>query len=139
MPTPSKHKAVHARLLAYARAIGRTIVSREEAEQQRGIAAMTNASLFFDNLLDARVREFHLRYAEAEGALLGQFRHLHTDIHGNEEFVEHLSNRGKLFDHEEKREGDQIQDLLRTLLHELMTAKAHVHAVEFTSHQASGE
>jgi hypothetical protein len=23
------------------------------------------------------------RYAEAEGALLGQFRHLHTDICGN--------------------------------------------------------
>lgn len=24
-----------------------------------------------------------LEYAEAEGALLGQFRHLHTDIYGN--------------------------------------------------------
>jgi hypothetical protein len=24
-----------------------------------------------------------LAYAEAEGALLGQFRHLHTDIFGN--------------------------------------------------------
>jgi type I restriction enzyme R subunit len=64
-----------------------TIVSREEAEKRRGIAAMTkgefrmtNASLFFDDLLDAKVREFSPRYAEAEGALLGQFRHLHTDI-----------------------------------------------------------
>ncbi|MEZ5433539.1 MAG: hypothetical protein R3F31_20730 [Verrucomicrobiales bacterium] len=30
--------------------------------------------------------------------MLGQFRHLHTDIHGNREFVEHLRNRGKFFD-----------------------------------------
>lgn len=68
-----------------------------------------NAGLFFDDLLDAKVREFNPRYAEAEGALLGQFRHLHTDIHGNREFVEHLRNRGKFFDHEEKRERDLIQ------------------------------
>jgi type I restriction enzyme R subunit len=40
--------------------------------------------------------------------LLGQFRHLHTDIYGNREFVEHLRNRGKFFDHEEKRERDLI-------------------------------
>jgi len=26
---------------------------------------------------------FNPRYAEAEGALLGQFRHLHTDIYDN--------------------------------------------------------
>ncbi|MBK7765064.1 MAG: HsdR family type I site-specific deoxyribonuclease, partial [Sulfuritalea sp.] len=67
-----------------------------------------NRSLFFDDLLDAKLREFNPRYAEAEGALLGQFRHLHTDIYGNREFVEHLRNRGKFFDHEEKRERDLI-------------------------------
>lgn len=65
-------------------------------------------SLFFDDLLDAKLREFNPRYAEAEGALLGQFRHLHADIYGNREFVEHLRNRGKFFDHEEKRERDLI-------------------------------
>jgi type I restriction enzyme, R subunit len=70
--------------------------------------APKTASLFFDDLLDAKVREFNPRYAEAEGALLGQFRHLHTDIYGNREFVEHLRNRGKFFDHEEKRERDLI-------------------------------
>ena len=32
-----------------------------------------------------------------------QFRHLDIDIYGNREFVEHLRNRGKFFDHEEKR------------------------------------
>ena len=64
--------------------------------------------LFFDDLLDAKVREFNPRYAEAEGALLGQFRHLHTDIYGNREFVDHLRNRGKFFDSEHNRERDLI-------------------------------
>jgi type I restriction enzyme R subunit len=120
MPTPGEHKTVQARILAYAEAIGWTIVSREEAEERRGgIPAPLRGkvgdrnvpaplSIFFDDLLDAKVREFNPRYAEAEGALLGQFRHLHTDIYGNREFVEHLRNRGKFFDHEEKRERDLI-------------------------------
>lgn len=115
MPPPGEHKTVQARILGYAEAIGWTFVPREEAERRRGIAAMTNgegrmtnASLFFDDLLDAKVREFNSRCVEAEGALLGAFRHLHTDIHGNRDFVEHLRNRGKFFDHEEKRERDLI-------------------------------
>ena len=115
MPTPGEHKTVQARILAYAEAIGWTVVSREEAEQRRGFDPdvppadrARNRSLFFDDLLDAKVREFNPRYAEAEGALPGQFRHLHTDIYGNREFVERLRNRGKFFDHEEKRERDLI-------------------------------
>ena len=79
MPTPGEHKTEPpspsglrrsgARILAYAEAIhlrqgyvgqvGWTIVSREEAERRREITAMTNgegrmtnASLFFDDLLD---------------------------------------------------------------------------------------
>ena len=115
MPTPGEHKTVQARILGYAEAIGWTFVSREEAEQRRGFDPQVppadrakNRSLFFDDLLDAKLREFNPRYAEAEGALLGAFRHLHTDIYGNREFVEHLRNRGKFFDHEEKRERDLI-------------------------------
>jgi hypothetical protein len=60
------------------------------------------------------VRTFNPRYADAEGALLGRFRHLHTDIYGNREFVEHLRNRGKFFDHEEKRERDLILNMIRS-------------------------
>jgi type I restriction enzyme R subunit len=120
MPTPSEHKTVQARILAYAQEIGWTFVPREEAEERRagfptrqyGEIAGRNAhaplSLFFDDLLDAKVREFNPRYTEAEGALLGQFRHFHADIYGNREFVEHLRNRGKFFDHEEKRERDLV-------------------------------
>ena len=90
MPTPGEHKTVQARILGYAEAIGWTIVSREEAEQRRGIDPAVppadrakNRSLFFDDLLAAKVQEYNPRYAEAEGALLGQFRHLHTDLYGN--------------------------------------------------------
>lgn len=115
MPTPGEHKTVQARILAYAEPIGWTFVSREEAEQRRGFDPdvptadrARNRSLFFDDLLDAKIREFNPRYADAEGALLGQFRHLHTDVYGNREFVEYLRNRGKFFDHEEKRERDLI-------------------------------
>jgi type I restriction enzyme, R subunit len=112
---PGEYKSVQARVLEYAEAIGWTIVSREEAEQRRGFDPdqppsdrARSRSLFFDDLLDAKLRKFNPRYAEAEGALLGQFRHLHNDIYGNREFVEHLRNRGKFFDHEEKRERDLI-------------------------------
>ena len=105
MPTPSEHKTVQARILKYAEAIGWTFVSREEAEQRRG-GTPAPLSLFFDDLLDAKVREFNPRYAETKGLLLGQFHHLHADIYGNREFVEHLRNRGKFFDADESRERD---------------------------------
>jgi type I restriction enzyme R subunit len=121
MPTPSEHKTVQSRILAYAQAIGWIVVPREEAEKRRagfptrhyigekngGLENPPSCmSLFFDDLLDTKVREFNPRYSEAEGALLGLFRHFHADIYGNREFVEHLRNRGKFFDHEEKRERD---------------------------------
>jgi type I restriction enzyme R subunit len=120
MPVPAERKTVQARILGYAEAVGWTFVCRDEAERRRGLMesglsrrfAGSNAcapfSLFFDDLLDAKVREFNPRYAEGPSALLGQFRHLHTDIYGNREFVEHLRNRGKFFDHEERRERDLI-------------------------------
>jgi len=96
MNRPGEHKTVQARILAYAQEIGWSFVPRGEAEQRRGFEPSSlsglrrsgpdsehenrakGRSLFFDDLLDAKVREFNPRYAEAEGALLGQFRHLHT-------------------------------------------------------------
>jgi type I restriction enzyme R subunit len=111
MTKPGEHKTVQARILAYAQEAGWTLISRDEAERRRGKSAVSDKappSLFFDDLLDAKVREFNPRYAEAEGALLGQFRHIHSDVYGNREFVDYLRNRGKYFDHEERRERDLI-------------------------------
>jgi type I restriction enzyme R subunit len=48
---------------------------------------MKGGTLFFDDLLDAQLHTFNPRYAEAEGALLGQLRHLHTDIDDNRDFL----------------------------------------------------
>ena len=115
MPTPGEHKTVQARVLKYAEEIGWTVVPRNKAEACRGFDPDVppkdrpkGASLFFDGLLDSKVRQFNPRYTDAQGALLGKFRHLHTDIYGNRDFVEHLRNRGKYFDHEENRERDLI-------------------------------
>ena len=93
MPTPGEHKTVQARILAYAEAIGWTIVSREEAEERRGgIPAPLQRkdgdrnvpsplSLFFDDQLDAKVREFNPRYSEkGRCPAAAGFRHLHTDF-----------------------------------------------------------
>ena len=81
MPTPGEHKTVQSQILAYAEAIGWTVVSREEAEGRREFDTEVlpadrarNRSLFFDDLLDAnppsprgygvaKVREFNPRYA----------------------------------------------------------------------------
>ena len=115
MPTPTEHKTVQARILKYAQDIGWTLVPRNEAEQRRSFepdASSTDyakgASLYFDELLDAKVREFNPLYAEQKGGLINQFRHLHTNIYGNREFVDYLRNRGKFFHKGENRELDLI-------------------------------
>lgn len=77
-----EHAAAQARFLGDTEAIGWKPVSREEeAGRRRGFHADTLPfnranirSLFFGDLLDAKAREFNVRYAEAAGALLGQFR-----------------------------------------------------------------
>ena len=56
----------------------------------------------------AKAKEFNPKYIEAEGALLGQFRHIHTDIYGNREFVNLLRNKGKFYCAEEARELDLV-------------------------------
>ncbi len=113
MPTPTEHKTVQARILQYAEDIGWTVVSREEAEQRRGFdpdlppaARARGRSLFFDDLLDDKVREFNPRYIESKDTLLARFRNPRTDIYGNQEFVNHLRNRSTFFDVDGNRELD---------------------------------
>jgi type I restriction enzyme R subunit len=65
-----------------------------------------SASLFFGDLLHARVRAFNPQYREAEGALVGEFQRLHTDIYGNRDFLQALRNRRTFFCEEERRELD---------------------------------
>jgi len=109
MSTPGEHKTVQARILAYAKEIGWSFVSREEAKRRRRFEPQMGAvaelpkkylrksaksadgnglSWFFDDLLDTKVREFHPRYAETVHCpAAAGFRHLHTKNYGNRDFL----------------------------------------------------
>jgi type I restriction enzyme, R subunit len=116
MPKPSEHKTIQSRLLRYAQEIGWTFVTQSEAERRRHFdrdapspkEAARRASLFFDDLLYAKVRELNPKYKEAEGALVGDFSRLHADVYGNREFLNHLRNQGKFFCTDEGRELDLV-------------------------------
>jgi type I restriction enzyme R subunit len=124
MPIPGELKTLQARILGYAEAIGWTFMSREEAERRRGfdpevppVDRAKNRSLFFDDLLDAKLRESNPRYAEAEGALPGQFRYVHTDLYGNSESADcraNLHRRRSNHKHEELRTTSHEQHLDRS-------------------------
>jgi type I restriction enzyme R subunit len=114
MPKPGEHKTVQSRILEYAQEIGWRFVPREAAEERRGfdvngVSAQElarNASLFFGDLLQDRVRAFNRKYKEAEGALVGELQRLHSDITGNREFLSYLRNQKKFHFAEENRELD---------------------------------
>lgn len=107
MLKPGEHKTVQARILQYAQEIGWTLVLRPEADKRRGLNAQSKPeSLYFNALLHQKVKEFNPLYNEAEGALIGQLRRLHNDIHGNREFLDYLRNQGKFFHAQENRERD---------------------------------
>jgi type I restriction enzyme R subunit len=116
MARPSEHKTVQARILHYAQEIDWRYVSRTEAEKRRGFDSSStisseqsrHASLFFDDLLYHKVREFNSLYTEALGGLIGQLRRLQASIYGNREFLTYLRNGGKYFHAEESRERDLI-------------------------------
>jgi len=114
MPAPSEHKTVQARILAYAEEIGWSYVRRAEAEKRRGFDPdgtipedrARTASLYFGDLLHSQVIAFNPKYKEAEGALIGEFRSINSDIAGNREFLVYLRNQSKFFCAEDNRELD---------------------------------
>jgi type I restriction enzyme R subunit len=112
MPKPGEHKTVQARILQYAQDIGWSFVPRAEAEQRRGARDLTSyqnlsgLSLFFDDLLYQKVRQFNPLYSEAPGALVGQLRRMSANIHGNREMLAFLRNKGTFPVTAENRELD---------------------------------
>ncbi len=67
-----------------------------------------HASLFFGDLLHAKVREFNPKYKEAEGALIGELQRLHSDIYGNRDFLSYLRNQRTFFSSDDNRELDLV-------------------------------
>lgn len=116
MPSPGEHKTVQARILAYAQDIGWIFVPRDEAERRRGFdrdastpeEQTRHTSLFFGDLLHAKVREFNPKYKEAEEALVGELQRLHSDIYGNRDFLSYLRNQKTFFFSDDDRELDLV-------------------------------
>ncbi len=112
MIKPGEHKTVQARILKYAEDVGWTVIPREEAERRRKFNISANspqekarsASLFFDELLYEKVKEFNPLYTETPGALVGQLSRLQASIQGNRECLSWLRNNGKFFYARENRE-----------------------------------
>src|SRR5262245_56310161 len=114
---PTEHKTVQARILAYAQAIGWTLVPQGEAEKRRGFdhskptpaEQAREASPYFDELLYSQVRRLNPKYIDGPGALVGDLRRLHADIAGNREFLAYLRNSKTFYD---KREGRELNLVL---------------------------
>jgi len=114
MPKPGEQKTVQSRIITYAQEIGWTFVSREEAETRRGFnnhsgniqEKAQQASLFFDDTLYQKVRQFNPKYTEAQGVLIALLSNLPADIYGNRDFLTYLRNQGKYFYAPENRELD---------------------------------
>jgi len=111
MPTPTEHKTVQSRILHYAQEIGWQFVPRMEAEKRRGFCTSgsdkeraAGASLFFNDLLYQKVREFNPKYTEPSGALISRLHYFQTNILGNRDFLAYLRNQGTFFCAEENRE-----------------------------------
>ena len=114
MPKPGENKTVQSRILTYAQEIGWKLVSRNEAEARRGFhnhngnlqEKAQQASLYFNDILDQKVRQFNPKYSEAQGVLITQLSNLTADIYGNRDFLGYLRNQGKYFYPAENRELD---------------------------------
>ena len=78
MPAPNEYKTVQSRIIKYAQEIGWTFISRIEAEKRRGFnndscniqERCRTASLYFEDLLYSKVKEFNPNYKETEGSLI---------------------------------------------------------------------
>lgn len=112
MPTPTEIKTVKSRILKYVQEIGWTYVNRNEAEKRRGFNGESNdikekcrtASMYFEDLLYSKVKEFNPKYRETEGSLIRLFNSFKTDIFGNRDFLKYLRNEGTFYDKGEKRD-----------------------------------
>ena len=113
MPKPGEHKTVQQRILEYAKEIGWTVLTQSEAEELRGFdrslspkEATKAASLFFEDELFEKAREFNPKYAETKEVLSAHLQSFATDIYGNRDFLDALRNKGKFFVADENRELD---------------------------------
>lgn len=112
MSTPTEYKTVQSRILQYAQEISWTYVDRAEAEKRRGYNNESNniqqqcrtASLYFEDLLFTKVKEFNPKYSDTKGSLISLFNNLKPNIYGNRVFLKYLRNEGTYYCKEENRD-----------------------------------
>lgn len=112
MPIPTEYKTVQSRILQYAQEIGWNYVSRHEAERRRGFNNDSNdiqqrcrtASLYFEDLLYQKVKEFNPHYSETQSSLIKTFTTIKPDIYGNRDFLKYLRNEDTYFCKEQNRD-----------------------------------
>jgi type I restriction enzyme R subunit len=104
MLKPGEHKTVQSRIIIYAQEIGWKFVSRHEAESRRGFNnhsgkiqdKAAQASIYFNDILYQKVREFNPKYSEAQGVLIALLSNLPTDIFGNRDFLTYLHDATRI-------------------------------------------
>jgi len=112
MSVPTEYKTVQSRIIQYAQEIGWNYVERSIAEKRRGFNSESDnirercrtASIYFEDLLYEKIREFNPQYSETKGTLIGFFKNLKPDIYGNRDFLRYLRNEGTYFYKEENRD-----------------------------------
>lgn len=112
MPGPTEQLSVQDRIILYASQIGWTPVSQKEAEQIRGFdhsktgweEQAANASLFFDELLYNKVKEFNPAYPFNKEELIRTLSQLQNSAFGNRDFLNYLKGDKTFYLADENRE-----------------------------------
>ena len=108
----TERTAVQNPILKYAQDLGWGIVSRADAEGMRkfsagGITAQEhacNASLFFDDTLYRKAKEFNPKLEDTKDELVRKLSILQSNIQGNKDFLAYLKGEKTFFSKKENRE-----------------------------------
>ena len=112
MPNPTEHISVQYPITVYATQIGWTIVSQSESETLRRFDRQAatpkeqaqRASLFFDDILFAKVKEFNPKYEYGKEELVRTLTGFQNSIHGNRDFLQLLRGEKTFFCKAENRD-----------------------------------
>lgn len=107
----SEYSSVQKPILKYAQELGWSLVPRTEADafrgfKQEGISKdrAVGSSLFFPDLLYAKVKQFNPKYTDSKDNLIRQLSVLQNNIKGNRGFFEYLKGNKTFFCKGENRE-----------------------------------
>lgn len=112
MPGPTEHSAVQYPITRYASQIGWTFIPQSEAEELRHFDRQAvspkeqarKASLFFDDILFGKIKEFNPRYELSKEELIRTLTNFPFTIQGNRDFLAMLRGEKTYFCKAENRD-----------------------------------